>query len=111
MNALLEKYQARIAELEEQSVFTEYQEQEREMLLSHYRNFLSDLNAIEDRWIPVSERLPTEQDGDENGKVLIYRKTNEGQKGMSKTIYDVFMMKHCDANTFWTKLPPTPQKA
>lgn len=47
MKELLEKYQSRIDELEGQSVFTEHQEQEREMLLSHYRNFLADLSVVE----------------------------------------------------------------
>lgn len=31
------------------------------------------INALRDkhRWIPVEERLPTEEDGDENGRVLV----------------------------------------
>ena len=59
-------------------------------------------------WISVEDRLPTEKDADENGKVLVYRNTNEGQKGLSKSIFDYFMVKNCDSDTVWQPLPPKP---
>lgn len=59
-------------------------------------------------WISVEEKLPTEKDADENEKVLVYRNTNEGQKGLSKSIFDYFMVKNCDSDTMWQPLPPKP---
>ncbi len=59
-------------------------------------------------WISVEEKLPTEEDADENEKVLVYRNTNEGQKGLSKSIFDYFMVKNCDSDTMWQPLPPKP---
>ena len=37
-------------------------------------------------WISVKDRLPTIQDADENGKVLVYRIVNDSQKSLSKSI-------------------------
>ena len=59
-------------------------------------------------WVSVKEKLPTQEDADENGKVLIYRETNSDQMGMSKTIYDYAMVKYCDEQTYWMKLPDKP---
>ena len=36
------------------------------------------------QWIGVKDRLPTEIDGDENGKVLVFRFVNSGQKALEK---------------------------
>ena len=59
-------------------------------------------------WISVKDKLPTQEDADEYGKVLIYRETNSDQMGMSKTIYDYAMVKYCDEQTYWMKLPDKP---
>lgn len=61
-----------------------------------------------DGWVSVEDGLPTEKDADENGKVLIYRNMNEGQKSMSKTIFDWWMVKNCDKTTMWQPLPAPP---
>ena len=62
------------------------------------------------KWIKCSTRLPTANDADENGKVLIHRKTNAGQAGMSKSIYDWGMVKYCDEKTSWMPLPSAPNE-
>ena len=59
-------------------------------------------------WISVKEKLPTREDADEYGTVLIYRETNSDQMGMSKTIYDYAMVKYCDEQTYWMKLQDKP---
>ena len=61
-----------------------------------------------DGWVSVEDGLPTEKDADENGKVLICRNMNEGQKSMSKTIFDWSMVKNCDKTTMWQPLPAAP---
>lgn len=62
-------------------------------------------------WIPVSERLPTADDADEFGNVLIYHSdTNEPEKNMSKGIIKWNMLRHSDPNTtFWQPLPKLPE--
>lgn len=59
-------------------------------------------------WISVIEKLPTIEDGDENGKVLIFRVPNINQKSLAKSIYDWNMVKYCDKNTYWMILPKSP---
>jgi len=59
-------------------------------------------------WVSVEDRLPTETDADENGKVLIWREMNDGQKSLSKSIFDYWMVKNCDSSTFWMPLPTPP---
>lgn len=61
-----------------------------------------------DGWISVRDRLPTESDADENGKVLIYRTLNDHQKPLSKSIHDWNMVKHCEDDTLWQSLPALP---
>lgn len=63
----------------------------------------------EQGWISVVDRLPTEKDADENGKVLIYRIMNEGQESLSKSVFDWFMVKYCDKETCWQPLPSPPK--
>jgi hypothetical protein len=62
-----------------------------------------------DGWVRVGERLPTEEDADENGKVLLYRDMNDSQKSLSKSIHDYFMVKNCDKDSFWRPLPSPPK--
>jgi len=60
-------------------------------------------------WISVKERLPKQEDADENGKVLLYRETNPDQSTMSKSIYDWKMVRYCDNETYWMPLPKPPE--
>lgn len=60
------------------------------------------------KWISVKKKLPTIDDGDENGKVLVYRVTNQGQSGLSKSIYDWSMVKYLDDESFWCPLIGNP---
>ena len=60
-------------------------------------------------WISVEDRLPTEKDADENGKVLVWREMNEGQAGLTKSILDWNMVKYCDKGSFWQPLPTPPK--
>ena len=59
-------------------------------------------------WIKITDRLPTEKDADENGKVLVFRQVNESQKALSKSIYDWFMVKYIE-NGYWMSLPEPPK--
>lgn len=61
-----------------------------------------------EKWVSVADRLPTEKDADECGKVLLYRKMNKEQQAQAKSIHDWYMVKHCDSNTFWQPLPTPP---
>lgn len=73
---------------------------------------LARADERDNKWISVEERLPTEEDADENGKVLLYRDMNTEQKAQAKSIHDWFMVKHCDKSSKWQPLPaaPTPPK-
>lgn len=63
-----------------------------------------------DGWIRLEDRLPTAADADENGKVMIYRKMNDSQNAMSKSIHDWLFLKHCDPKeTYWQPLPSPPK--
>ena|SRR5690348_6705921 len=64
--------------------------------------------ANKDKWISAKE-LP---DVNEVGKkVLLFRKMNEGQREMAITVYDTFLVKHCDPETtFWQPLPNPPKQ-
>jgi hypothetical protein len=63
-----------------------------------------------DKWISVEEKLPIEEDADENGKVLIWREMNPDQKAMEKSIMDWSMLKYCDKKTtHWQPLPLPPK--
>jgi hypothetical protein len=58
----------------------------------------------------VEEKLPIEEDADENGKVLIWREMNPDQKAMEKSIMDWSMLKYCDKKTtHWQPLPLPPK--
>lgn len=59
-------------------------------------------------WISVKDRLPTIDDADENGKVLVYRTVNDSQKSISKSIYDWNFTKHLDKDAYWMPLPNPP---
>jgi hypothetical protein len=62
-------------------------------------------------WIPVSERLPTKEDADEFGKVLVLRDVIESQINNCKSITDWNLVKHCDKETtMWQPLPKLPEK-
>ena len=69
------------------------------------------IQALGDGWVSLLDQIPTEQDGDENGKVLIYRNMNDSQKPLEKSIHDWYMVKNCDpTETFWQPLPPKPKQ-
>ncbi len=79
-------------------------------------NMVDYINWLEDKiidsqtnWISVEDRLPTEKDADENGKVLVWREMNEGQAGLTKSILDWNMVKYCDKGSFWQPLPTPPK--
>ena len=61
------------------------------------------------KWISVKDRLPRADEIDENGKVLIWRHTNDAQKALSKSIYDANMLKYCFEETYWMPLPEPPK--
>ena len=63
----------------------------------------------ESEWISVEDRLPTKEDADENGKVLVWREVESTQTLMSKSIYDYMMCKHLDKTSFWMPLPQRPK--
>jgi hypothetical protein len=55
-------------------------------------------------WIPVSERLPTKEDADEFGNVLILRENER------KSITRFDMVRFCDKETtMWQLLPKLPE--
>ena len=59
-------------------------------------------------WISVEDRLPDiEKDGE---KVLLYRVVNDSQKGLQITVYDTFLVKHCDKTSYWRQMPTSPTK-
>lgn len=61
-------------------------------------------------WIPVSERLPTAEDADEFGKVLVLRDVIQSQINNCKSITDWNLVKHCDKETtMWQPLPKLPE--
>ena len=69
------------------------------------------IQALGDGWVSMLDQMPTEQDGDENGKVLLYRNMNDNQKPLEKSIHDWCMVKNCDpTETFWQPLPPKPKQ-
>ena len=69
------------------------------------------IQALGDRWVSLLDRIPTDQDGDENGKVLIYRKMNDSQMPLEKSVHDWYLVKNCDpTETFWQPLPPKPKQ-
>jgi hypothetical protein len=67
-----------------------------------------EIYATQDKWISAKE-LP---DAKEVGKkVLLFREMNEGQREMAITVYDTFLVKHCDPETtFWQPLPNPPKQ-
>lgn len=72
--------------------------------------FIRGAEFTNPKWIKCSERLPELSDADENGKILLFRVTNNDQKSISKTVHDWNMVKHCDReNTFWMPLPQMPE--
>lgn len=61
-------------------------------------------------WIPVGERLPTADDADEFGHVLILREVNESQKNTCKSIIAYNMVRHCEKETtMWQPMPKLPE--
>lgn len=61
------------------------------------------------KWISVKDRLPTKDDADENGKVLVYRFNNTSQVSLNKSIYDWKMCKYLHESSFWMPLPEPPK--
>lgn len=58
------------------------------------------------RWIPVSERLPTEDDSDENGYVWVWNKNGRGTWNWR----DVVFHNHIVKITHWMPFPEPPQE-
>src|SRR5690348_575562 len=80
-------------------------------LPSYFLPYIEDameIYANQDKWISAKE-LP---DVNEVGKkVLLFRNMNEGQRGIAITVYDTFLVKHCDPETtFWQSLPNPPKQ-
>lgn len=119
MKHILEKYHARIAEYENQPVFTQHQLQERDMMISHYRNFIADietlLNSIEEMWIPVTDRMPEDDTvvlGSNGNWVqqLDYNSERYRQKGFWFNENDAeYTTDYTDKITHWQYLPTPPK--
>jgi hypothetical protein len=63
-----------------------------------------------DKWIRVEDELPTKEDADENGKLLVWREMNPDQKAIEKSIMDWSMLRYCDKETtHWQPLPSPPK--
>jgi uncharacterized HAD superfamily protein len=63
--------------------------------------------ANQDKWISAKELSNANEVGK---KVLLFRKMNDSQREMAITVYDTFLVKHCDPETtFWQKLPNPPK--
>jgi hypothetical protein len=60
-------------------------------------------------WRSVKNKLPTEKDADENGKVLVWREVNADQQSLEKSIYDWSMVRHLKKTSYWQRLPKRPQ--
>lgn len=76
-----------------------------------YEAAVDNLNIISNfvagtRWIPVSERLPTEDDSDENGYVLVWNKNGRGTWNWR----DVVFHNHIVKITHWMPFPEPPQE-
>src|SRR5690349_20444855 len=65
--------------------------------------------ANQNKWISCKNELP---DVEKVGNtVLLFREMNESQREMSFSIYDTFLVKHCDPETtFWQSLPNPPKQ-
>jgi len=77
-----------------------------------YLDYNKELKELIDNqeWIKLSDRLPTEEDGDEYGNVLVFRETNENQKNMSKSIINWKMLQYSEKETtYWKHLPDNPE--
>ncbi len=63
----------------------------------------------QDNWISVEERLPTEKDADENGKVLVCHKSMSGEK-WNKFFADWDMISYLTkVEIYWKPLPHPPK--
>ena len=58
------------------------------------------------RWIPVSERLPTEDDADKLTGLVLFKRSN----GWIHTDYWVAAQDLKDTNTHWMPLPEPPRE-
>ena len=56
--------------------------------------------------VPVRERLPTEEDADENGTILIWRKYGDCFFASATKWQQI-----CDRSTHWARIPPLPTPA
>ena len=75
-----------------------------EMPLSEVREVLKALERT--RWIPVSERLPTEDDADKLTGLVLFKRSN----GWIHTDYWVAAQDLKDTNTHWMPLPEPPRE-
>jgi hypothetical protein len=55
----------------------------------------------------VGDRLP---DAKINGdKILLFRDTNESQKGLSISVFNTIFVKYCETSSYWMPLPAPPE--
>jgi hypothetical protein len=65
--------------------------------------------ANQDKWISCKNELPDKKKV--GSKVLLFRKMNDSQIEMAITVYDTFLVKHCDPETtFYQPLPNPPKQ-
>lgn len=74
------------------------------------RAYMGEFTPNLNGWILVGERLPTADDGDEFGNVLILRETTSCQIETCKSIIKWNMLRHSDPDTtFWQPMPKLPE--
>lgn len=76
----------------------------RRELFNALRPYLLPAGTTPFRWIPVSERMPTKEDADQNGDVLIYWKDGDILRRATRFIDEG----QAQSFTHWSPIPPLP---